>query len=66
MYIPRKFALSDDETKAALAQAGFAQLVTHDSTGMMVTPLPLLVRRVAAFAGRPCVTGQPALARRWR
>lgn len=42
MYIPRKFAVSDDETKAALAQAGFAQLVTHDSTGMMVTPLPLL------------------------
>jgi hypothetical protein len=26
MYIPRKFAVSDDETKAALAQAGFAQL----------------------------------------
>jgi transcriptional regulator len=42
MYMPRKFALSDDETHAALAQAGFAHLVTHDSTGLMVTPLPLL------------------------
>jgi transcriptional regulator len=42
MYIPRKFALSDDETQAALAQAGFAHLVTHDSAGLMVTPLPLL------------------------
>ena len=42
MYIPRKFALSDDETAAALAQAGFAHLVTHAPTGLMVTPLPLL------------------------
>ena len=42
MYIPRKFALSDDETKAALAEAGFALLVTHDEAGMMVTPLPML------------------------
>ncbi len=42
MYIPRKFALSDDETAAALAEAGFALLVTHDEAGMMVTPLPML------------------------
>jgi transcriptional regulator len=42
MYIPHKFALTDDETKSALAQAGFAQLVTHDSTGLLVTPLPML------------------------
>jgi transcriptional regulator len=42
VFIPRKFALSDDETDAALAQAGFAHLVTHSSTGLMVTPLPLL------------------------
>jgi transcriptional regulator len=42
MYIPRKFALSDDETAAALAEAGFALLVTHDPAGMMVTPLPML------------------------
>jgi transcriptional regulator len=42
MYIPQNFALSDAETEAALAQAGFAQLVTHDSSGLMVTPLPLL------------------------
>ncbi len=42
MYIPRKFALSDEETAAALAQAGFAHLVTHAPTGLMVTPLPLL------------------------
>ena len=42
MYIPQNFALSDTETEVALAQAGFAQLVTHDSSGLMVTPLPLL------------------------
>jgi transcriptional regulator len=42
MYIPRQFALSDQETEAALAQAGFAHLVTHDPSGLMVTPLPLL------------------------
>ena len=42
MYIPRQFALSDDETDAALGQAGFAHLVTNDSSGLMVTPLPLL------------------------
>jgi transcriptional regulator len=42
MYVPRKFALSDDETQAALAQAGFAHLVTHGSAGLMVTPLPLI------------------------
>lgn len=42
MYIPRKFALSDDETAAALAEAEFAVLVTHGEAGMMVTPLPML------------------------
>jgi len=42
MYIPRQFALSDEETAAALGQAGFAHLVTHDPSGLMVTPLPLL------------------------
>jgi transcriptional regulator len=42
MYIPRQFALSDEETEAALAQAGFGQLVTHASSGFIVTPLPLL------------------------
>jgi transcriptional regulator len=42
MYIPRQFALSDQETEAALALAGFAHLVTHDPSGLMVTPLPLL------------------------
>jgi transcriptional regulator len=42
MYIPRQFALSDDETEAALTQAGFAHLVTHDPSGFLVTPLPLL------------------------
>jgi len=42
MYIPRQFALSDEETKAALGQAGFAQLVTHDPAGFLVTPLPLM------------------------
>jgi transcriptional regulator len=42
MYIPGPFALSDDETAAALARAGFAHLVTHDRPGFLVTPLPLL------------------------
>ena len=42
MYIPRQFALSDAETEAALAQAGFAQLVTNDSSGLLITPLPLI------------------------
>jgi transcriptional regulator len=42
MYIPQKFAVSDAETETALTQAGFAQLVTHDASGLMVTPLPLL------------------------
>jgi transcriptional regulator len=42
MYIPRQFALSDEETEAALAQAGFAQLVTHAPSGFLVTPLPLI------------------------
>jgi transcriptional regulator len=42
MYVPRQFALSDEETEAALAQGGFAQLVTHGPSGLMVTPLPLL------------------------
>ena len=42
MYIPRQFALSDQETEAAFAHGGFAHLVTHDPSGLMVTPLPLL------------------------
>ena len=42
MYIPRQFALSDEETAAALAQAEFANLVTHDPSGFIVTPLPLM------------------------
>jgi len=28
MYVPPKFALSEADTEAALARAGFAQLVT--------------------------------------
>jgi transcriptional regulator len=42
MYIPRPFALSDEETAAALAQAEFANLVTHEPSGFIVTPLPLM------------------------
>src|ERR1700742_1916253 len=42
MYLPKQFALSDDEADAALAQAGFANLVTHDPSGFLVTPLPLI------------------------
>lgn len=42
MYIPHKFALTEDETKAALSEVDFAVLVSHDQAGMLVTPLPLL------------------------
>jgi transcriptional regulator len=42
MYIPRQFALSDEATEAALAQVGFAHLITHNSSDYLVTPLPLL------------------------
>ena len=42
MYLPPKFAVSDDDVAAALARAGFAQLVTHGRDGLVVTPLPLL------------------------
>lgn len=43
MYIPHKFALSDTETSAVLADGGFVQLVTHDAAaGLVVTPLPML------------------------
>ncbi|MFG1934924.1 FMN-binding negative transcriptional regulator [Mycobacterium sp. NPDC048908] len=42
MYIPRQFALSDEQTAAALAQAEFGQLVTYGPSGFLVTPLPLI------------------------
>jgi transcriptional regulator len=42
MYIPRKFALTDEQTAAALAAADFAQLVSHQPSGLLVTPLPLI------------------------
>ncbi|MGV0743834.1 FMN-binding negative transcriptional regulator [Mycolicibacterium sp. XJ870] len=42
MYLPPKFALTAEETDAALAQAGFAHLVTYAASGLVVTPLPLL------------------------
>jgi transcriptional regulator len=42
MYIPQNFALSDEETEAALAKADFAQLVTNDPSGFLITPLPLI------------------------
>ena len=38
MYIPRKFALTDEQTTAALAAVEFAQLVSHDPSGLLVTP----------------------------
>jgi transcriptional regulator len=41
MYIPRKFALTDEQTATALAAADFAQLVSHHPSGLLVTPLPL-------------------------
>jgi transcriptional regulator len=42
MYIPRQFALTDDDTEAVLTHGGFAHLVTHAASGFLVTPLPLL------------------------
>jgi transcriptional regulator len=42
MYMPPKFAVSDDGVAAALTNAEFAHLVTHTSTGLVVTPLPML------------------------
>jgi len=42
MYIPRKFALTDEQTAAALAAVEFAQLVSHAPSGLLVTPLPLM------------------------
>src|ERR1700738_3066861 len=42
MYIPRHFALSEKDTEAALTHADFAQLVTHGSSGFLITPLPLI------------------------
>ncbi len=42
MYIPRKFALPDEQTAAALAAAEFAHLVSHAPAGLLVTPLPLM------------------------
>ncbi|MHC9297126.1 FMN-binding negative transcriptional regulator [Mycobacterium sp. LTG2003] len=42
MYLPPKFALTAEETGAALQQAGFAHLVSYASSGLVVTPLPLL------------------------
>lgn len=42
MYVPPKFAMTPDETAAALAAAGFAHLVSHTPDGLIVTPLPLM------------------------
>jgi len=47
MYIPRKFALTDEGTAAALAAAEFAQLVSHAPSGLLVTPLPLMYDKAA-------------------
>lgn len=42
MYIPRKFALTDEQTAAALGAAEFAHLVTQHPSGLLVTPLPMM------------------------
>lgn len=57
MYLPPKFAMSDDDVAAALSRAGFAQLVTHGDHGLLVTPLPLLYD-----AGRHALLGHVARA----
>lgn len=42
MYIPAKFALTDEQTATALAAADFAHLVSREPSGLLVTPLPLM------------------------
>ena len=42
MYLPPKFVLTPEHIDAVLADAGFAQLVSHTAAGLVVTPLPLL------------------------
>lgn len=42
MYMPPKFAVSDDDVADALERAEFAHLVTHAPAGLLVTPLPML------------------------
>lgn len=42
MYLPPKFAPSENDVAAALRRAGFAQVVTSAPDGLLVTPLPLL------------------------
>lgn len=44
MYVPKNFAMRDDETAAVLSEVGLAHLVTHDDDGYLVTPVPLLYR----------------------
>lgn len=44
MYVPKNFAMLDEETAAALANVDLAHLVTHDADGYLVTPIPLLYR----------------------
>ena len=61
MYIPHKFALTEDETKAALSEVDFAVLVSHDEAGYAGHAAAAALRR--ALADRPRRTGQPALAR---
>jgi transcriptional regulator len=47
MYIPRKFALDEEQTAAALASAEFAQLVSRHDSGLLVTPLPMMYDQAA-------------------
>lgn len=44
MYVPKNFAMRDEETAAALSEVGLAHLVTHDDGGYLVSPVPLLYR----------------------
>ncbi|MGW6693931.1 FMN-binding negative transcriptional regulator [Rhodococcus sp. NPDC054953] len=45
MYVPAAFALTDDETAAALRRGGFAHLVTGGDADLHSTSLPLLYHR---------------------
>ncbi|BBY26635.1 FMN-binding negative transcriptional regulator [Mycolicibacterium sediminis] len=63
MYVPPKFAMTPDETAAALAAARFAHLVSHAPDGLHVTPLPLMYDRAThALIGHVARANPHALA----
>ena len=66
MYIPRKFALTDEQTAAALAAVGVRATGQPRPIGPAGYSAAVDVRRGRPLARRPRLAGQPALARRRR